>query len=207
MTMTESGGADLILASASASRRRLLQAAGVTFRVVPADIDETALKHELRASPHSAGVDSVASHLARAKALAVSGRHSEALVIGADQVLAQGEELFDKPRDRVEARAQLMRLRGRSHRLVSGVALAQGAAVVWEHCAAATLTMRAFSDRHLDHYLSAVGDAITRTVGAYELEGPGIQLFDRVDGEYFTILGLPLIPLLAELRARGALET
>lgn len=205
--MAERAAGDLILASGSASRRRLLESAGVAFRVIPADVDEAALKRELRTSPATSGAGPVAAHLARAKARVVSERHPAALVIGADQVLALGDDLFDKPRDLAEARAQLLRLRGRGHCLVSGLALAQGGAIVWEYSAVATLTMRTFSNAHLESYLSAAGDAVTRTVGAYELEGPGIQLFERVDGDYFTILGLPLLPLLAELRARGVLET
>jgi septum formation protein len=200
--MSKPGGCELILASASLARQRLLTAAGLSFRVVPADIDEATLKRGL------AGADPamVAQSLARAKAEAVSRRIPEALVIGADQVLAFEGELFDKPSSLAAARAQLMRLRGATHTLLSGISLARGRQSIWQHVEAATLTMRAFSSTALDHYLATGGAGVTRRVGAYELEGPGIQLFERVEGDYFTMLGLPMLPLLAELRARGAID-
>jgi septum formation protein len=203
--MAEPGGRELVLASASAPRRRLLEAAGVPFRVVPADIDEAALKRALAAK--ATGAAGVAETLARAKAEAVSGRIPDALVIGADQVLALGTELLDKPGDRAQARAQLMRLRGKTHELWSGAALAFGGKSIWQSVHAATLTMRAFSAAFLDRYLETAGAAVTRSVGAYEIEGTGIQLFERIEGDYFTILGLPLLPLLGELRTRGAIGT
>jgi septum formation protein len=200
--MAEPDRRELVLASASASRRHLLGAAGLSFRVVPADIDEARLKRALAARTPKAGADAVADHLACAKAEAVSARLPDALVIGSDQVLVLGEEMFDKPSDVAAARAQLMRLRGRAHRLLTGVSLALGGKSVWRLMAAATLTMRPFSPEHLDRYLADAGANVTRSVGAYEIEGAGIQLFERIEGDYFTILGLPLLPLLAELRAR-----
>jgi septum formation protein len=203
--MAEAGAGEVVLASASASRRRLLEAAGVRFRVVPSGIDETALKRGF--SGPSGGPDAVARQLARAKAEAVSARLPGALVIGADQVLALGDEMFDKPRGRDEARRHLMRLRGRSHRLLTSVALTQGGKTLWQHDSVATLDMREFSLEFIDRYLQEAGPAVTASVGAYELEGPGAQLFSQIEGDYFTILGLPLLPLLGELRARGALVT
>jgi septum formation protein len=121
-------------------------------------------------------------------------------------VLALDTELFDKPPDIAAARAQLLRLRGKTHRLLSGVCLALGGRSVWQRLDVATLTMRAFGPQFLDRYLAGAGTSVTRTVGAYEVEGPGIQLFERIEGDYFTILGLPLLPLLAELRVRGAID-
>jgi septum formation protein len=190
----------LLLASASPFRRKMLEAAGVPFRVVPADVDEPALKRRLAGK---VGAEGLAEALAAAKAVAVSARFPTDLVIGADQVLALGEELVGKPRDKDAARAQLQQLRGRRHRLLTAVALAQGGRVVWSTIDAATLTMRNFSGAFLNEYLARCGERLQGTAGAYEIEGLGIQLFDRVEGDYFTIIGLPLIPLLAELRVRG----
>jgi septum formation protein len=196
----------LVLASGSSSRRRLLEAAGLTFRVVPPDVDETALKGTLLAQTPKPSAATVAETLARAKCEAVSGRIAGAVVIGADQVLALDEELFDKPPDVAAARAQLLRLRGTTHHLLTAVALAQEGRTVWQCMETATLTLRSFSPMALDRYLAVAGDRVTRSVGAYEIEGPAIQLFERIEGDYFTILGLPLLPLLAELRARGAID-
>lgn len=198
--------AGLLLASASPFRRRLLEAAGVRFRVVAANVDEAALKHRLAADGSAIGPSSVSEALAAAKAGAVSSAFPESLVVGADQVLALGDEVFDKPGDLAGLRAQLERLRGRTHRLFSAVALAQEGKVVWSMVDCATLTMRNFSNAFLDAYLTESGDDLCRIVGGYEIEGPGIQLFDRVEGDYFTIIGLPLVPLLAELRAHGVVR-
>lgn len=205
--MAEPGGAPLILASASPYRRRMLENAGVAFRVVPADVDEAALKRGLAAKMGKPAAAIVAEALARAKAEAVSARHLDAVVIGADQVLALDDELFDKPGDIVEARVQLDRLRGRTHRLISAVALAQGGEILWTHIGEAVLTMRRFSPDFLERYLTQAGASVGQIVGAYEIEGAGIQLFERVEGDHFTIIGLPLVPLLAELRSRGVIET
>ncbi|MEZ0302850.1 MAG: Maf family nucleotide pyrophosphatase [Hyphomicrobiaceae bacterium] len=204
--MSEPGQRKLVLASGSSSRRRLLEAAGLTFRVVPPDVDETALKGTLLAQTPKPSAATVAETLARAKCEAVSGRIAGAVVIGADQVLALDEELFDKPPDVAAARAQLLRLRGTTHHLLTAVALAQEGRTVWQCMETATLTLRNFSPMALDRYLAVAGDRVTRSVGAYEIEGPAIQLFERIEGDYFTILGLPLLPLLAELRARGAID-
>jgi nucleoside triphosphate pyrophosphatase len=204
MCKAETGRAsELLLASASPFRRKMLEAAGVPFRVVPADVDESVLKRRLAGK---VGPEGLAEALAVAKAEAVSTQSPADLVIGADQVLALGDELLGKPADRVAARAQLERLRGNTHRLLSAVALAQGGRVVWSTVDTATLTVREFSGAFLDAYLAACGERLLGTAGAYEIEGVGIQLFDRVEGDYFAIIGLPLLPLLAELRARGVVQ-
>jgi septum formation protein len=196
----------LILGSGSPYRRKMLEAAGVSFRVVPADVDETALKRGLARRTPRPSPAGVAEALARAKATAVSAAHPDALVIGADQVLALGDELFDKPGDLAVAREQLERLRGNTHRLVSAVALAEGGEIVWTYLDEAVMTMREFSAEFLERYIAQAGPELCRIVGAYEIEGPGIQLFERVEGDHFTIIGLPLLPLLAELRTRGVID-
>ena len=203
--MAEGSAPQVILASASFFRRRLLEAAGLQFEVVPADIDEAALKRGLAAAVPRPSPGTVAEALARAKAEAVGRNHPDALVIGADQVLALDEELFDKPSDMAAARAQLERLRGRTHTLHTAAVLAHNGKIVWTCVEEAMLTMRAFSRQFLDAYLAHCGAAVCRTVGAYEIEGAGIQLFERVEGDHFTIIGLPLLALLGELRSRGAL--
>jgi nucleoside triphosphate pyrophosphatase len=203
--MSEPGRGEMILASASASRRRLLEAAGLSFRVVPADVDEAALKRELAKQVPAASAAAIAQDLARAKARAVSALFPDACVVGADQVLEFDNTLFDKPADIAAARAHLMRLRGKTHRVLTAVSVVLGGEVVWQHLQTATMTMRAFSPEFLDWYLAKAGIDVVRSVGAFEIEGPGIQLFDRIEGDYFAILGLPLLPLLDELRSRGVI--
>jgi septum formation protein len=205
--MPERSAPQVILASASPFRRKMLEAAGLRFEAVAADVDESALKRQLASAAPRPGPGAVAEALARAKAQAIGRKHPDALIIGADQVLALDNDLFDKPGDMAEARAQLARLRGRTHTLHSAVVLAQDGKIAWTCVEEATLTMRAFSGEFLDAYLARSGDAVCWTVGAYEIEGPGIQLFERVEGDHFTIIGLPLVPLLAELRLRGVLPT
>jgi septum formation protein len=198
---------ELVLASTSPFRRRMLQAAGLSFSAVAPAVDESVLKRDLASARPPAGASAVAAALARAKAQAVSARMPSALVIGADQVLAFGDELFDKPADLAQAREQLQRLRGRPHQLHTAAALAEGCDIVWSRIEVATLHMRPFSDAYLDDYLAEAGPSVLNTVGGYEIEGRGIQLFERVEGDHFTIIGLPLLPLLAELRHRGVLAT
>ena len=190
----------IILASASEARHRLLASAGIAARAIPSDIDETALKARNVSAARAGG--ELALRLAEAKALAVSAQHGDDLVLGADQILLLGHRLFDKPRSTAEARAQLLELRGRTHLLVSAVAAAQGGGILWSHCEAAKLSMRNFTDAFLDQYIDALGDELLSTVGAYKIEGRGIQLFERVEGDHFTIIGLPLLPLLSYLRSR-----
>ncbi|HJQ57712.1 MAG TPA: Maf family protein [Vineibacter sp.] len=193
----------LVLASTSISRRALLRGAGLRFDCVAPEVDEDALK---RAQPTADGA-ALAGLLADRKALAISERRPGAIVVGGDQTLACDGRLFDKPGDLEAARAQLRALRGRVHELQSAVSVARGGVVAWRHLASARLTMRAFSDRFIDSYIAAAGLTLTTSVGAYRLEGPGAQLFERIDGDYFTILGLPLLPLLAWLRTAGVLPT
>jgi septum formation protein len=191
----------LVLASKSASRRALLEAAGIPIEINPADIDERAVEMTAGNSDPAA----VAALLARAKALAVATGMPGRLVLGADQTLALGPRRFSKPRDRAAAAEQLRALRGDTHALHSAVALARDGEIVFAHADSARLTMRAFSDGFLDGYLDAAGDAVTASVGAYQLEGLGVQLFDRVEGDHSTILGLPLLALLEGLRRFGLL--
>lgn len=204
--MPSSGPLPLVLGSGSPFRRQILDAAGLTFQVVRPDLDEAVLKREFAANVPALEPGGLADALARAKAEAVSSAHPEAMVIGADQVLALEGELFDKPSDVGAARLQLQRLRGKTHRLYSAAVLATGGQVVWGYVDEAVMTMRAFTPEFLENYIARRGADLCRMVGAYEIEGPGIQLFERVDGDHFTIIGLPLLPLLAELRARGVIE-
>jgi septum formation protein len=193
-----------ILASGSASRRQVLTHAGVPFTAQPADIDEETLKIRLLAKGTS--VHDTAIHLAEAKALAVSNLRPEALVLGADQTLVIDEQLVSKCSDLAEARALLLRLRGRAHQLVGGMVLARRGNVLWRHVETSTLTLREFSEAFLDSYLAAEGEELLASVGCYRMEALGAQLFERVEGDYFAILGLPLQPLLAELRNQGVLQ-
>lgn len=191
----------LVLASRSVARRRLLQAAGVPIELHPADIDERGLE----AAATAEAPDAIAALLARGKASAVAGLQSGRLVLGADQILTLDAKRFAKPPDRAAARAQLRELSGRTHELHSAIVFVRDATVLFEHVATARLTTRSFSDRFLDLYLDAVGSAATASVGAYQIEGPGIQLFERIEGDYFTILGLPLLAALDFLRRSGCL--
>lgn len=193
----------LVLASASASRRAVLDAAGLRFDVHPADIDETALKSVARAARADAAA--AALRLADAKAARVAATDPDALVIGADQILVCDGAWFDKPADLAAARVQLRTLRGRAHSLATAAVCRRGGAQVWQHVAEPRLVMRRFSDAFLDQYLACEGDQVLGSVGAYRLEGPGAQLFARVEGEHTAILGLPLLPLLAFLREAGVL--
>jgi septum formation protein len=191
----------LVLASRSASRRAVLAGAAIPVEILPADIDERAI--ETRAGLQSPS--QIALLLARAKANAISADLPGRLVLGADQTLALGQRLFAKPADLAAASDQLQSLRGRSHELHSAVVVARDGAVLFEHCEIARLTMRSFSDRFLAAYIEAAGPAVTASVGGYQVEGIGIQLFERIEGDHFTILGLPLLRLLQFLRQHGCL--
>ncbi|HTW33861.1 MAG TPA: Maf family protein [Rhizomicrobium sp.] len=193
----------LILASGSAARARLLTAAGIAFDVVAPHVDEDAVKDSLltaKAPPRD-----IADTLAALKASKISLSHSGALVIGADQALVFDGELISKSPDVPAARALLERLAGRKHELIGAVVLAKDGAVVWRHVARAELTLRHFGETFLDGYLERNGEEILSSVGGYLLEGEGVQLFSHIDGDYFTILGLPMLPLLNALREFGAL--
>lgn len=193
----------IVLASASGVRDELLRRAGVDISVDPARIDEAAVKASLLAA--GAPPRDVADKLAELKALRVGARHETALVLGADQVLVHRGEILDKPATLIEARAHLERLRGEQHDLLSAAVIVLQGAPVWRHIGAARLTMRHFSQVFLDSYLEQVGEQALTSVGAYQLERLGAQLFARVDGDYFTVLGLPLLEILGFLRAREIL--
>jgi septum formation protein len=196
---------ELLLASASAARARLLAAAGLVFRTEPALVDEASLKQACRAAGRSPVECALA--LAEAKARQAASRHRLALVIGADQLLVCDGAWFDKPPTLKDARAQLRALRARAHELVTAVCVVRGAARLWQAVSRPSLTMRAYSDAFLDDYLAAEGAQVLGSVGAYRLEGRGLQLFERVEGDYFAILGLPLVELLGFLRDYGAIGT
>ena len=189
---------NVILASASKSRANLLRAAGVPYEIIPADVDEDSVKTTLRREGASA--QKCAETLAEFKAVKVSQSRPADLVIGADQMLECEGAWFDKPRDVEGARSHLTRLRGKTHTLPTSVAVALNGAVIWHHNAAPRMTVRDFSDTFMEAYLADVGEAVTSSVGAYHLEGRGAQLFTKIDGDFFTILGLPLLELLTFLR-------
>ncbi|HLJ64843.1 MAG TPA: Maf family protein [Stellaceae bacterium] len=193
----------LVLASASVIRRTLLERAGITVVADPAAIDETLIKARFRRDGKAA--DACALALAEAKAAAVAGRHADAFILGADQILVAADRWFDKPRDLNDARAQLTALRGRPHELVSALAVWREGRLIWQVIDSARLHMREFSDDFLERYLREAGPGVLASVGAYQWEGRGAQLFERVEGDYFSILGLPLLPLLAFLRDEGVI--
>ena len=194
----------LILASQSASRRAMLAAAGVSFTAEPAGVDEDAAKASL------AGIAprDLADALAELKALKVSIRHPQALVLGSDSVVALADgSLLDKPGSREQAADHLTRMSGGTHRLWSAAVIAQGGTPVWRHVEAATLHVRPLSYSFIDRYLDVEWPAVAGCVGAFRIEGPGVQLFDRIEGSHFTVLGLPLIPVLDFLRRHGVMPT
>jgi septum formation protein len=185
----------LVLASQSKVRRALLEAAGIPVDARPAHLDERAIEQGVTGGPSE-----VALTLAREKARTVAAMSGNGIVVGCDQTLALGERRFSKPADRAAARDQLMVLRGRTHELHSAVTVCRNGAVTFGHVAVARLTMRTFSEAFLESYLDASGTAVTASVGAYQLERTGIHLFEKIEGDHFTILGLPLLPLLEHLR-------
>ncbi len=193
----------LILASASLARRAVLDSAGLRYTALAAAVDEAAIKEAAQAE--GIGPVDAALILADAKAERIARRHPEALVIGCDQLLVCDGAWFDKPADVAAARSHLQRLRGRRHELVTAVVCHRHGERAWQHVATPRLTMRNFSDAFLDAYLAFEGDRVTQSVGAYRLEGPGVQLFNRVEGEHAAILGLPLLPLLDFLRQHRVL--
>jgi nucleoside triphosphate pyrophosphatase len=190
------GKSRLILASQSSARKMLLANAGLEFQAITADIDERGIQ----ANSGLSNPRDIALLLAREKARAVSADHSGSYVIGADQTLALGERLFNKPAGRPEAMAQLRDLAGKCHALNSAVVVAYDGKIIFEDVSVARMTMRQINEAELSAYLDAAGAAVTASVGAYQLEGLGIHLFERIEGDHFTILGLPLLPLLAFLR-------
>jgi septum formation protein len=195
------GKDSLILASQSRARQTLLANAGISFEAVPADIDERAVQ---QASSLTTPGD-IAALLAREKALWVSSRRPDKHVIGADQTLALGDRLFSKPAGRAQAAEQVRALAGRAHELHSAVAVARDGKILFADISVARMTMRPLDEAGIDAYLDAAGEAVTSSVGAYQLEGLGVHLFERIEGDHFTILGLPLLPLLAFLRSERLL--
>lgn len=200
------GAPRLVLASASKARAALLKAAGVTAHQRPAKINEAVVRADMEKDPAKLPPPDVALELARVKALVISVRTRRASVIGADQVLEFQGEILSKPADMAEAREQLMRLRGKSHFLHSAVCVARDGRVIWQHVDSAKLTMRTFSPKFVDTYLATAGKAALSSVGAYQVEGPGLQLFSNISGDYFTVLGMPMLPLLDYLRRAGILS-
>ena len=195
---------ELILASSSASRQMLMRNAGLTFSAIPADINERALDEELERN--GARPEEVALELARAKALAVSALHPEALVLGCDQTMALGTRVYHKPKTMAEAEAHLLSLSGRVHRLNSAAVLVRGEEIIWQTVSSADLSVRKLSVEFISRHLQRVGEKALSSVGAYQLEGEGIQLFTSIEGDYFTILGLPLLPLLSKLRDMDVID-
>ena len=196
---------ELILASSSQARAQLLRSAGLTFDIIAPHVDELTVKEALVAE----GVRprDLADALAELKAAKVSMSQPGALVIGSDQILVFEGEIISKSSDMAEARSLLRRLSGHRHQLLTAVVLAKGGAIVWRHIASAELVMLKLSDDFLEAYLASQGEAVLSSIGCYWLEGAGIQLFSEIDGDYFGILGLPLLPLLSALRDMGALST
>lgn len=194
----------LVLASSSPFRRMLMENAGLAFEAHAADIDERAVEAPLEKS--GATPDQVALVLAEAKAIEVSRRFADALVIGSDQTMSLGTQVFHKPKDLADAANHLRMLAGMTHRLNSAVAVVRDGEVLWQHVAHAELTMRLLTDDFIARHLQRVGTKALASVGAYQLEGEGIQLFEKIDGDYFTILGLPMLPLLAKLRELDAID-
>ncbi len=189
----------ILLASSSAIRRAMLEAAGVEHKAVPAGIDEAAVK------ARAADPSELATELAEAKAVAVNARHPDDWVIGSDSVASVHGRMFDKPADREQAAEHLRSFSGKTMRLTSAVAIARGGRTDWSHCDTATLRVRDLSEEFIGAYLDREWPAVANCVGVFRIEGPGVQLFDRVEGDYFTILGMPLIPLLGALRERQLL--
>lgn len=194
----------LILASQSPFRRMLMENAGLAFSAEAAAIDERAVEAAL--SERNPTPQEVAETLAVEKARDVAGRNPGALVIGSDQTLSLEGRVFHKPADMAEAKSHLLSMSGRTHELNCGVALVRDGETLWNHVSIARLTMRPLSEDFVDRHLARVGTRVLASVGAYQLEGEGVQLFERIDGDYFTILGLPLLPLLAKLRNLGAID-
>lgn len=194
----------LILASGSPFRKAMLENAGVAVEAVPPELDERALEAPLKDS--GASPEDVALVLAEAKAVAVSERHPGRLVLGCDQTLSLGDEIFHKPADMEGARRHLLALSGKTHHLNSAAVLARDGAILWSHVGVASLTMRKLDPAFVGRHLARVGARALQSVGAYQIEGEGIQLFDRIEGDHFTIVGLPLLAVLAELRSLGAID-
>jgi len=195
---------ELILASASASRQMLMRNAGLRFSSIPAAIDERAIDARLEAA--GATPETIALELAKAKAVAVSRLYPDDYVIGSDQTMSLGNRIYHKAKDMAEAHANLLSLSGKTHTLNCGIAIAKNGEIVCEAVSLAQMTMRDLSLGYISRYLERAGSQVLSSVGAYQLEGEGIQLFTSIDGDYFTILGLPLLPLLIQMRELGLID-
>jgi len=195
----------MILASASSSRAKLLQAAGLSFEPIPANVDENSIKDSLKAE--NATAEQCAETLAELKAVKISQANADALVIGADQLLECNGDWFDKPADMNGVKSHLLKLRGQTHTLATSVVVAQNGARIWHFNASPQLSMRNFSDAFIERYIAQVGEKALLSVGAYQLESEGIQLFSRIQGDFFAILGLPLLELLSFLRGHDVVQT
>lgn len=194
--------ARIILASGSAIRREILDGAGLDYEVIVRPVDEGAIKEAMLAE--NSRLRDIADALAEAKAMRVS-RQEEGLVIGADQIMVMGDTLFDKPKNMDDVRNRLISMRGKKHQLLGAVVICENGVPVWRHMSRTTLWVRAFSDEFLDWYIETEGEALLKSVGAYRFEGPGAQLFEKVEGGFFAILGLDLLPVLDYLRTRGVI--
>lgn len=193
----------IILASGSAIRRQILDGAGLDYEVIVRPVDEASIKESMLAE--KSRLRDIADALAEAKAMRVS-RQEAGLVIGADQIMVIEDQLFDKPKDMDEVRARLISMRGKKHELIGAVVICENGAPVWRHICRTKLWVRDFSDEFLDWYIETEGEALTKSVGAYRFEGPGAQLFEKVEGGFFAILGLDLLPVLDYLRTRGVVK-
>lgn len=193
----------IILASGSAIRRQILDGAGLDYDVIVRPVDEAAIKDAMLAE--NSRLRDIADALAEAKAMRVS-RQESGFVIGADQIMVMDDTLFDKPKDMAEVRSRLLSMRGKKHELIGAAVICENGAPVWRHMSRTKLWVRDFSDEFLDWYIETEGEALTKSVGAYRFEGPGSQLFEKVEGGFFAILGLDLLPVLEYLRTRGAVQ-
>ena len=194
----------IILASGSAIRREILDGAGLDYEVIVRPVDEAAIKDAMLAE--NSRLRDIADALAEAKSMRVS-RQEAGLVIGADQIMVMDDQLFDKPKDMDEVRTRLLSMRGKKHELIGAVVICENGAPVWRHMSKTKLWVRDFSEKFLDWYIETEGEALMKSVGAYRFEGPGSQLFEKVEGGFFAILGLDLLPVLDYLRTRGAAQT
>ena len=194
----------IILASGSAIRKQILDGAGLNYEVIVKPIDEAAIKDSMLAE--NSRLQDVADALAEAKALRVS-RQTDGFVIGADQIMVMNNQLFDKPKDLGEARERLLSMRGKRHELIGAVVVCENGRPVWRHLSKTKLWVREFSNDFLDWYIEQEGEALMKSVGAYRFEGPGAQLFEKVEGGFFAILGLDLLPVLDYLRVRGVIAS
>lgn len=195
----------LVLASRSESRASILKNAGLEFDIVPADVDEPAIRAVIQKSEPNPDPADIAEILARTKAETVSAERKQSVVIGADQILLFEGRIYEKPADIAAARRMLLALKGNTHQLYTSVSVARNGQSIWAHGATANMTMRSFTPEFLGQYLADAGEQVLKSVGAYQIESTGIHLFSKIDGDYFTILGLPLLPLLEFLRGEGVL--